>query len=79
MRSWVRLAETAIQAEFPSFELCQSFSVFNLHGQQDEEEQRKRLQCVAKSCCVNFERMKEQWAFAHPYAQKEYRAQTELK
>ena len=28
MRAWVRLAESALDAEFPAFEIAQAFSVF---------------------------------------------------
>ena len=30
MRAWYRLARKALQAEFPAFEICQSFRVFDL-------------------------------------------------
>ena len=35
MRAWYRLAKKAVQAEFPSFEICQSFRVFDLGREQN--------------------------------------------
>lgn len=70
MRAWVRLAESALEAEFPAFEIAQSFSVFDLRG--EHRNPGDCLERIAKSCQLDFQILLDQWQDVSPRARAEF-------
>ena len=74
MQAWVVLAATAIEAEFPHFEIAQAFEVFNLRGIVAGSTDAQ-LRTLAHTYKLDFARLKAQWQDLYPRAQLEYKEQ----
>ena len=74
MRAWVALARAAVEAEFPSFELAQSYRVFRLAGAPEAPDQ-KDLERIAKACRLDLALLSAQFEHCYPHAAMEYRAE----
>ena len=70
MRAWARLAESALDAEFPAFEIAQAFSVFDLRG--THRNPGECLERIAKSCHLDFQILFRQWQDVEPRASAEF-------
>ena len=67
MVAFAHLADAAIRAEFPSFELSQAFEVFDLRSTPQNPEEH--LQRIATACKLNFQELHRQWEDIFPRAQ----------
>jgi len=67
MVAFAHLADAAIRAEFPSFELAQAFEVFDLRSTPQNPEEH--LQRIATACKLNFQELHRQWEDIFPRAQ----------
>ncbi|CAE7328984.1 unnamed protein product [Symbiodinium microadriaticum] len=68
MQSWIRLAEAALQAEFPEFELAQAFQMFDLAGSVRRES--ANVERVAQALGLNHGTLQAQWQDVFPRAQR---------
>ena len=73
MQAWVKLADSAIQAEFPDFEVIQAYDIFNLGGLSNHSE--KHLRILAHAFKLDERQLEEQWKDMYPRAQLAFRVQ----
>ena len=76
MQAWVKLAVSAMEAEFPHFEVAQAFEIFNLRGVSGSAD--AHLKTLAHTYKLDLARLKTQWEDLYPRAQMEYKEQTGL-
>ena len=74
MQAWVKLAVAAIEAEFPHFEICQAFEIFNLKG-LPQEGVNAHLRTISHTYKLDLPRLRAQWEDLYPRAQLEYKEQ----
>lgn len=74
MQAWVKLAAAAIQAEFPNFEICQAFEIFNLKGVGPTAVD-SHMKVLAHTYKLDLLQLQSQWADLYPRAQMEYKEQ----
>ena len=74
MQAWVKLAVAAIEAEYPHFEICQAFEIFNLRGLR-QEGVHASLRTIAHTYNLDLSRLHTQWENLYPRAQLEYKEQ----
>ena len=76
MRAWLKLAASAIEAEFPHFEITQAYDIFHLRGvSQKPGAVDLQLKTLAHTFKVDFNILKAQWQDLYPRAQLEFKAQ----
>ncbi|CAE7237118.1 unnamed protein product [Symbiodinium sp. CCMP2456] len=68
MQSWVRLAEAALQAEFPEFELAQAFQMFDLAGSARQDS--ANVERVAQALGLNRGALQVELQDVFPRAQR---------
>ncbi|CAE7244095.1 haeIIM [Symbiodinium sp. CCMP2592] len=76
MQAWLKLAEAAVAAEFPSFEIAQAFDVFDLSGGSHNADEK--LQRVAKACNLDEQALKAQWRDVYPRAERLLKQSTDM-
>ena len=77
MRAWLKLAASAIEAEFPHFEITQAYEVFNLRG-VNQNLVDSQLKTLAHTFKVDFKVLKSQWQDLYPRAQMQFKTQMGL-
>ena len=74
MQAWVKLAVAAIEAEYPHFEICQAFEIFNLKG-LPQEGVNASLRTIAHTYNLDVSRLRAQWENLYPRALLQYKEQ----
>lgn len=69
MKSWVILAAAVVAAEFPSFEICQAFSVMDVGRPSPPTDAHVRLKQIARVCDLKPMELIAQWEDLYPRAQ----------
>ena len=70
MQAWVALARTAVSAEFPNFELAQSFRIFDLSATRMPQTPADDLSRVARVVGVEAAALAAQWEDMWPRARE---------
>ncbi len=78
MKNWVGLTLASIKAEFPSWEIMKSFSVFSLKDRDivDMRNQAESVTRLARAVCVDEKELIAQLKDALPFACATYRGQS---
>ena len=71
MASWIRLLDSTMRAEFPSWEILSAFNVFDLGTKPSDAVISESLSCLAKAFVVNPGRLGGQFVDFKTFAQVE--------
>ena len=74
MRAWVTLAVSAIEAEFPHFEICLAIEIFNLKGVGPSPDRMEaHFKILPHAYQLDLSKLRAQWEDLYPRAQMEYK------
>ena len=79
MASWIRLLDSTMRAEFPSWEILSAFNVFDLGTKPSDAVISESLSCLAKAFVVNPGRLGGQFVDFKTFAQVVTRPQAQTR